>query len=256
MTKKPTSPGTNRTGIATSPFDSDKTIAAADAAATALPDLDGEALSAERLTWARGADPVGSMPPPASLKGAVKTTVEAIKGHDANVFLDKLGERAAYERAGTRLYEALLVKLDAADHHDSGPTRAEILDIREDELEHYRLVRDAIIKLGGDPTAMTPCADVSGVLGMGLVQVLTDPRTTLTQCLEAMLIAELTDNDAWLLLADLAERLGHDEMAESFRVALQAEEEHLARVRGWLEVRLIGQAGVEEQEREEDARPT
>jgi hypothetical protein len=244
MSKKPTSTGTNRTGAATSPIDSARTIEGAERA-TPFAGIDGEALAAERLAWASAAEPVGTMPPPASIKGLAKAGIELIKGHHPNVFLDKLGERAAYERAGTRLWEAFRVKLEAGSPHAGGPTLEQVEQIRNDELRHYAIVRDAILALGGDPTAMTPCADVSGVLGMGLVQVLTDPRTTVTQCLDAMLVAELTDNDAWLLLADLAESLGHAEMAEGFRVALDEEQQHLALVRGWIALALRGQAGVE-----------
>jgi rubrerythrin len=240
---KPTSTGTNRTGIATSPLESQATIEGAERA-TPFVGIDGEAIAAERLAWAASADPVGTMPPPASVKGAVKTGIEMIQGHKANVFLDKLGARAAFERSGTRLYEALLVKFDAASVHEGGPTREELEHLRDEELQHYAIARDAIVSLGGDPTVMTPCADVLGVLGMGLVQVLTDPRTTLSQCLDAMLTAELTDNDAWQLLVDLAEGLGHDDLAAQFRIALQQEEQHLVLVRGWVEGALLGQAGV------------
>lgn len=241
---KPTSIGTNRTGIATSPIDSKKTIQGAETW-TPFVGIDGEAVAAERLSWSAEASPVGTMPPPASVTGAVKTGIEMMKGKKTSVFLDKLGARAAFERAGTRLYEALLVKFDAASVHEGGPTREELEHIRDDELRHYAIVRDAIVALGGDPTVMTPCADVSGVLGMGLVQVLTDPRTTFTQCLDAILTAELTDNAAWLLLVDLAEGLGHADLAAGFREALREEEQHLDMVRGWIESALRGQAGID-----------
>jgi len=66
------------------------------------------------------------------------------------------------------------------------------------------------------------------------VQVLTDPRTTLDQCLNAILVAELADNDGWMLLASLADAMGHEEMAETFREALADEAMHLANVRQWV----------------------
>ena len=61
----------------------------------------------------------------------------------------------------------------------------------------------AIQSLGGDPTAQTPAADVTGVEGMGLMQVLTDPKTTVAQALHAILVAEMTDNAAWEELIEL-----------------------------------------------------
>jgi hypothetical protein len=147
----------------------------------------------------------------------------------------------------------MLVKFDAASIHEGGPTRLDLETIRDDELRHYAIVRDAITSLGADPTVMTPCADVTGVMGMGLTQVVTDPRTTFTQCLDAVLIAELTDNAAWTMLVDLAESLGHDELAANFRLALREEEQHLALVRGWLEIALRGQAGIEPTPAQPDA---
>jgi hypothetical protein len=91
-----------------------------------------------------------------------------------------------------------------------------------------------MVQMGGDPTAMTPCADVVGTATMGIMQVVTDPRTTLAQSLNAMLSAELTDNAGWELLAALAEDAGETELAGRFLGALAQEQEHLAIVKGWL----------------------
>lgn len=240
---KPTDTGTNRTGIATSPIDSRRTIEAAE---QATPDgrLDGRALEAERVLWARSADPVGTVPPPGTLRGLAKTALEMLRGHKPTVLIDKLGERLAYERTGTRLYDALLAKLEAANVHEGGPTRAELLKIRDDEHRHMLLVRDAIEQLGADPTAMTPGADIVGVAGLGWVQVLGDPRTTLAQCLDVMLIAEHGDVAGWELLTELAASLGLDDLAAEFRAAGVVEEEHAAKVRTWLARSVLGQAGA------------
>jgi rubrerythrin len=243
--KKPSDVGQNRTGIAMSPIDSAKTIEGARDGVTTIKDstvMDVRAFEAERLHWAAQSGPVGSMPPPGSLKGAIKTAIEAAEGHKATVFIDKLAERLAYERTGVRLYEALLVKVDAADVHPGGPTRAEVEHIRDDEHRHFMLVRDAIEHLGADPTAMTPCADIVGVTGLGWVQVLSDPRTTLTQCLDVMLLAELGDNDAWLLLAELADSLGFEDLSNQFRTAISEEQDHLVKVRRWVTTSVLGQA--------------
>lgn len=242
-TTKPTDMGKNRTGIEASPVDSKKTIQGA-LDAELDTDENGQLVFDERIAWASEATPVGTMPPPASLKGAAKTTVEKLKGNEPNVFLDKLGERLAFERTGVRLYDALLCKLAAADVHEGGPTREELEQIREDELRHFGMLVQAMQSLGADPTAMTPCADVTAVASSGIIKVLSDPRTTLTQCLDAILIVELADNDAWVTLATLADELGKDDLAERFRVALAEEEDHLERVRAWLEAAVRGQAGV------------
>lgn len=243
MQVKPTDTGTNRTGIATSPIDSKRTIEAAEQ--TSLVGLhDGLALERERVLWARDADPVGTVPPPGTIKGVAKTAVEMLRGHKPAVFIDRLGERLAFERTGTRLYEALLAKLEAAHVHEGGPTRAEIEKIHDDERRHVLLVRDAMQQLGADPTAMTPGADVVGVAGQGWVQALGDPRVTLTQCLDVMLIAERGDVDGWELLIELADAIGLEDLAAQFRSAHVVELDHATRIRTWLATALLGQVGA------------
>lgn len=246
--QKPTDVGTNRTGAKASPIDSKRTEEGAKEANTAGP-LDGTALEGERVRWARSSSPVGTVPPPVTVKGVVTTTLEALEGHKATVFIDKIAERLAFERTGSRLYDALLAKLEAAHVHAGGPTRNEVEKIRDDERRHYALLRDALLKLGADPTAMTPGADVIGVAGIGWIQVLSDPRTTLSQCLVVMLGAEAADNEGWLLLVKLAEELGFEELAERFQLALQQEEEHAVTLRNWVTTTMLGQSGAERQPR-------
>lgn len=240
---KPTDTGTNRTGIATSPIDSPKLIQGAEIPGV-TGQLDGKVIEAERALWSRDADPIGTVPPPGTLKGVAKTILEKLQGHKPTVFIDKLGARLAFERTGTRLYDAILAKFDAAHPHEGGPTREELERFRQDEHRHMLIVRDAIEFLGADPTAMTPCADIVGVAGLGWVQVLSDPRTTLTQGLDIILMAELADVDGWHVLIELAEGLGFDDLVQQCRTAHVEEEEHLMRVRSWIASAVVGQAGI------------
>ena len=64
----------------------------------------------------------------------------------------------------------------------------------------------------------------------------------MTQSLQAILTAELTDNDGWRLLINLSDALGHAEIVRDFEGALENEEEHLATVRGWLSERVLEKA--------------
>ena len=155
------------------------------------------------------------------------------------VLLDKLSERLAFERMGTRLYDALINKCEILGESSPGPTLADLQQIRDEELRHFLLLKRAITELGGDPTVQSPCADVTGVASLGILQVLTDPRTSVTQCLQAILTAELTDNDGWQLLINLTDTLGHSDMAKEFQSALENEEEHLKNVRGWLTEKVL-----------------
>lgn len=63
--------GMNRTGAALSPIGVKAMTQAADALTPAVP-IDTAAMDAERLTYINDADAVGSIPPPASLKGVAQ----------------------------------------------------------------------------------------------------------------------------------------------------------------------------------------
>jgi hypothetical protein len=219
----------NRTGMQTSPELAEELMEGASAAA---PSSEGslEELAEFRAEYITEGFPVGSMP---MMPAAEEESADEEEAGMA-VLLDKLSERLAFERMGTRLYEALYNKCQALGEMTPGPTLEQIQEIGSEELDHFLLINDAIAGLGGDPTVESPCADVIGVASMGIMQVLTDPRTTIPQCLSAMLTAELTDNAGWELLIELAENLGYDEMKTEFETCLQHEERHLQNVRNWV----------------------
>lgn len=257
-----TTTGANRTGAASSP---ERAKAMADAVRLYSPpvDIDTTASAKDRSRYIAAAESIGSIPPPASLKGTVKAGVDKLMGGQSELLLDKIGERIAFERAGTRLYDALIAKYRAAlDEGGDLPSAAEALDangedrlllgafvdetpmqtlerIRAEELAHFHMLCEAMESLGGDPTAQTPSADVIGIASAGIMQVMTDPRSTLAQSLGALLSAELTDNAGWELLGELAERFGEDEFSASCLDALAQEEQHLLVVRNWLAALLI-----------------
>ena len=235
----PANLGMNRTGLQTSPVHSKQLLQAEEELQPVFTGIAAD-FADIKVQSIGEADPLGSVPPPMSVKGVVKTGVKLLTGAHPQVFIDKLAERAAYERGGTRLYDALILKFQSKDNAPSNISLGKLAKIRADELAHYQLVIDAIRSLGCDPTAQTPSADVVGVQTMGLMQVLNDPRTTFTDCLNAMLTAELTDVDAWDLLARLAEDSGETEMADDFRQALLQENEHLRDIRAWYQACVLG----------------
>ncbi|WP_224363599.1 ferritin-like domain-containing protein [Hyalangium versicolor] len=243
MRKSSSEVGLNRTGIQTSPVDSKELI---EGARQGLPSSPGtEAGIAEvRIAYAKESDNLGTVPVPATLKGVFTTAKEMLKGNKPTVFIDKLGERLGFERSGVRLYEAALCKFDIHGTWEGGPSREQLERIMFDELAHFNLIREAMEKLGADPTALTPSADLVAVASKGIPAVLVDPRTNLVQCLEVLLVAELTDNAGWELLIELAQGLGQTDLAERFEVALGAEAEHLLLVRRWLIAGVTGEAGV------------
>lgn len=232
--------GENRTGIATSPIDSKAQVELAERQPV-------EASNGAALAIVRGsieeADPVGTMPPPASAKGAAKSLAKKLTGRRPEMLINKLGERLAYERGGARLYDALILKCSTAPVA-SELSLEQLRRFRQQEAQHFALLQRTIEDLGADPTAQTPDADVSGVAAMGLQKVISDPRTSVAQCLEAMLVAELTDNAAWELLITLTRAYGLDEAAESFNLALRQEKQHLHSIREWYEQEVNREAGL------------
>jgi hypothetical protein len=234
--KEQASLGMNRTGMQMSPFDSKQMQ---DLTPAPLPG-DDAALMEMRSACIREADPVGSVPVPGTVRGALTTGASLLSGDQPQLLLDKLGERLAFERSGTRLYDALITKFEALQDGTTSMTLADLQKIRQDEARHFQIVAAAIDSLGGDPTAQTPCADVTGVETMGLMQVLNDPRTTLAQSLHAILVAEMTDNAGWELLIALAEDQRQNSMISDFSVALDEERAHLQMVRNWYEEAVIG----------------
>lgn len=224
--------GMNRTGMQTSPMDAKRLL---EATREFQPESAVEDLADVRTMMIGEADPVGSVPPPATMKGMATAGMEMLAGRKAHAMLDKLAERLAFERAGTRLYEAFCTKCEA-NASDLGAIDLETLrHFRDEEASHVRLLDEAIRSVGGDPTAATPCADLTGVESMGLMQVVTDPRTSVVQSLHAVFVAELADEPAWDLLSSTAEEMGQTDLANRFRSALAEERTHLLTIRNWYE---------------------
>lgn len=236
----------NRTGVMTNPDLSAELIRGAK---ETIPSSSGsgEQVEANRAEYLKEGLPIGS-PPVIVTNDKLGEEELAADADRMSVLLDKLGERLAFERQGTRLYEAFLQKLEQAPvENGGGPSAEDLRHICEEELEHFKLLQKAISEIGGDATVQTPSADVVGVLSHGIVQVVSDPRTTIPQTLQAVLSAELADNDGWQMLNELAGQLGYSELAAKCEKAFQEEQEHLENVRGWLSEMTLSEALGEEQ---------
>ena len=216
--------GTNHSGMAIAPKAAKQMLDNTELTKPGRGDERG--MAKVRMEYAAEAEPVGSLPEPK------KAGIEAL-------LADKLGERLAFERTGVRLYEALIAKCSA--NGDAGaPPIKELEHFRKEEAEHFAMIGKAIEAMGGDPTAQTPAADVTGVEGTGLMQVLTDPKTTVAQALHAILIAEMADNAAWEELIEIARGAGQEALAEEFGTAQEQEAEHLANVQKWYRAATLG----------------
>ncbi|HWU90031.1 MAG TPA: ferritin-like domain-containing protein [Kofleriaceae bacterium] len=216
-----TRPGENHTGIALHP---EFALEMVEGTTEFGPTSSGgpEQIAANRVRVAKVSEPAATMP------SSPQVAAELLP------MLDKLGARLAFERIGVRLYEALISKYDAYGTFRGGPTREDFVYMRDQELRHLGIAHHAIQQLGGDPTAVTPCANVQAVASRGVVDILVDPRTNLVECLEALVIAELTDHESWEHLVPLVAPVRDKDLEARIREAERTEAEHLTKVRGWL----------------------
>lgn len=234
--------GKNRTGVMKSPIDAAELIEGLALQDTVpMPDVTADTIRAD---FASESDAVGSMPLPLTAKGVIGTALGTMSGNRLHILLDKLGQRAAYERTGVRLYDAFIGKAALLDDLPPGMSIAAVQEIRDEEAAHFVMLTDAIAALGGDAMVQAPCADMSGVQGMGLVQAMNEPRATLSQALEVLLAAELIDEASWELLIDLTDQSGYDKLSERFNEALETENSHLEQVRSWLAASLEADASM------------
>lgn len=237
--------GSNRTGVQMSPLDTRRMNEhRVDGPPPALQSPSTAAMADMRARYIADAPPLGSVPPPGSVKGVLSTGMAMLTGNSPQLLLDKLGERLAFERMSTRLYDALITKVRAtADADGSTVVPLDLLlQHRDEEAEHFALLARSIEQLGGDCTAQTPCAALAGVESTGLLQAVTDPRTTVVQSLHALLIAELADNSGWDILIALAASHKHDTLVLEFSQAAERERAHLQQVRSWFEHHTLGAA--------------
>jgi hypothetical protein len=242
----------NQTGIMANP---DLAAQLIQGAKKTLPssESDGKKVEANRAAYLKEVLPIGSLPVIA-VNGQLGGEELAAEADRMSVLLDKLGERLAFERQGTRLYEAFIQKLEQVPlEHSVGPSSEDLRHICEEELEHFKLLQKAITGIGGDATVETPSADVIGVLSHGIMQIVGDPRTTIPQSLQAILSAELADNDGWQMLGELAGQLGFPDLVTKCEKAFEEEQEHLKNVRGWLSEMSLSEALGEEQALDADS---
>jgi hypothetical protein len=216
-----TRPGDNRTGVTQHP---DLVAEMIEGTTEFGPTSRGgvQALLTARVRAAKESTPVATMPPMKDIP------LERLP------VLDKLGARLQFERTGARLYEALISKHEAYGSFRGGPSRADIEHIHDEEIRHLQLAHNLIVKLGGDPTVVTPYANLQAVATHGVCKVLVDPRTTLVECLDAIIVAELVDHESWEQLAQAFAPLGDKQAEAQIREAERVEGEHMAKVRAWL----------------------
>jgi hypothetical protein len=147
--------------------------------------------------------------------------------------LDRLAARLGFGRTCIQICDALLRKLDAVGPHH-GPSRGDLEQLRAEDLRHLMTARELIIKLGGDPTVVSPRASMQVPVSASLCQLAADQRTSVADALDTLLVAELVDREAWEQLAAEIAPLCDAELEAQLREVRRAGGEHVVRVRAWL----------------------
>jgi hypothetical protein len=236
--------GMNRTGIDMAPKGAEEmTVAVREFPPSSTGNE--QTLAGFREPYLIDAEPIGTVPVPGTVKGAAKAGMQKLMGRHAEVLIDCLGGRLAFERTGTRLYDALMGKFVLRKDEAAMVSMEQLMQFRAEEAAHIGICWDALRQLGADPTCVTPMADTNAVASVGLMQIITDPRMTVGQSLHAIHVAELADNDGWALLINLAQQMGQDDMVANFRRALEEEDRHLAALRQWMKQIAMSEAGIQ-----------
>lgn len=191
----------------------------------------------------------------ASALAHIRYKIEAIVEdtvYSHEIFLDKLGERIAFEKMGVRLYDALLRKYYKTPDKQNLPELERLEQFYMEELKHIEMASDILSSLGGDPTMLTDSAYLSKTSSSGWIKVMNDPKTTFLHSLETILQVELVDNTCWEILIELADQLELKDAVAEFEIALEEENIHLQFVKKWVrEMILEGAVSSTQNERGE-----
>lgn len=144
--------------------------------------------------------------------------------------------RLAFQRTSTRLYEALLDKLDAtagaALRSQRGSlNRNTLLRFRNEEAAHFELLCESLESIGVDPVD-----ELSRKSDHGTTHAPLPPKTEVMDAadvLNALLDIELTDEADWKQLVATAHDCGLDDLAHRFEQAHSEEIGHVRQLRAW-----------------------
>jgi len=151
--------------------------------------------------------------------------------------LRQIRARLAFQRASTRLYEALLDKLDAGSETElrsqrGALNRTTLLRFRTEEAANFELLCESLEWIGVDPVT-----DLNRE-SQGEEAALDAPVSragimNAAEALDALLDVELTDEAGWQRLVATAHACGLADLAHRFEQAHSVEIGHVRQLRAW-----------------------
>jgi ferritin-like metal-binding protein YciE len=156
-------------------------------------------------------------------------SMQKLARHNRDKVIDVLTGRLTFERAGVRLYDSIISKVQAvaAESPEMGRLLEPLKEHRSEEKEHEEWLEAQIRSLGGDVHAKTAMAQLVETESQGIEKIVFDGTTAVSHLFHALLTAELADNAGWDLLVRLADEVGDKEAKRSFKKRLREEEAHL-----------------------------
>jgi bacterioferritin (cytochrome b1) len=141
--------------------------------------------------------------------------------------IDLLLERLTFERAGVKLYDAIIDRIQSSGDAQMKRMLEQLRENRDQEKEHEEWLEEQIRAAGGDPRAMGDLAKLVEQESSGIESVILEGTPEISHMLHALLVAELADNAGWDLLVDLASEAADEKAKREFKKRLHEEEDHL-----------------------------
>ena len=155
--------------------------------------------------------------------------MQKLAQHSRDKVIDVLTGRLTFERAGVRLYDSIIGKVQAAvaQSPQLGRLLEPLKEHRNEEKEHEEWLEAQIRALGGDVHTKTAMAQLIEIESQGIEKIMLDSDPDISHLFHALLSAELADHAGWELLVELADEADDKEAKRGFKKRLHEEEDHL-----------------------------
>lgn len=157
--------------------------------------------------------------------------MDKLAKHNPEKLIDFLTARLAFERAGVKLYDAVLDKIRLGGDDNVMRMLDRLQQHRDEEREHEEWLEAQVRALGGDTHGQTDMSQLETRESKGIEDIILDGDNEISHLFHALLTAELADNAGWDLLVQLADDAGDRDAKHEFKKRLHEEEEHLLLMR-------------------------
>lgn len=148
--------------------------------------------------------------------------------------VDKLAERLAYEQLGACYWAVLVSKANALGPLGGRPYVEELEEVLDEAHALMDALRASLADLGGERAVVRSPGATATLEATRILALIADPRRSVLDSLEVVLVAKLADRAGWQALVELASSLGRADIAARCQEAWTREDQHVGRLRAWL----------------------